>query len=194
MKIILKEEIYQEEIKHSKFITLLFLVKSKEEIKTYLEKVKREYPKANHYCYAFRLEQEKGMSDDREPAKTAGAPMLTVLEKQDMVQILAVTVRYFGGIKLGPGGLIKAYTSGVQHALELASKQEVEPGYEVTISCSYQEEKKLERMFQTLRKKNKYYDEKCHLVYYVTKKELELMQEVALEYCTPTLIPKGKDI
>ena len=190
MKIIVKEETYQEEIKHSKFITVLIPVKSKEEVKECLRKVKENYPKATHYCYAFRLEQDKGMSDDGEPAKTAGAPMLTVLEKQSLINILAVTVRYFGGVKLGPGSLIKAYTGGVQKALANANKEEVEEGYEVAISCSYQEEKQVEKALQGIYIKKKYYDEKCHFLCQGKKEEFESLKPFLTTDLIPTLIPK----
>ena len=95
-------------IKNSRFITLLFKVYDDTNINEIFDKVKDEYPKATHYCYAFITESRKKSSDDGEPGGTAGMPMLNVLEKEGFINVLAITVRYFGGIKLGAGGLVRA--------------------------------------------------------------------------------------
>ena len=109
-------------IKNSRFITLLYKIRSKEEIEQYLQQVKKLYPKATHYCYAYKIgENIKKTSDDGEPGGTAGMPMLNVLDKEDITNILAITIRYFGGIKLGAGGLIRAYSKSVKEALNKVS-------------------------------------------------------------------------
>ena len=108
MKTITENSNYQIEIKNSKFITELIKIDN-ENIKDILEEMKIKYPKATHYTYALRLENYQKSSDDGEPGGTAGTPMLNVLEKEDIINVLAVTIRYFGGIKLGAGGLLRAY-------------------------------------------------------------------------------------
>lgn len=108
------------EIKKSKFITYLFCVSTKEEIDAHLSRIRGEHKKATHVTYAYRLlspSAEKA-SDDGEPSGTAGVPILDVLKKRGLNNILAVVVRYFGGIKLGAGGLIRAYAGSVVEALE----------------------------------------------------------------------------
>ncbi len=100
------------EIKKSKFIGQLFDVFSQEEISNILQELKKEHKKATHICYAYRISHpfsEKAF-DDGEPSGTAGKPILNVLQKQDKQNCLLVVIRYFGGIKLGAGGLVRAYS------------------------------------------------------------------------------------
>jgi len=111
------------EIKKSRFIAILYPVQTEDEILNFLSETKTRYPNATHYCYAYILgdnQEVQKSSDDGEPQKTAGFPMLDVLKKQNMTFILAVVVRYFGGIKLGAGGLIRAYASSVKDAIKRA--------------------------------------------------------------------------
>ena len=101
------------EIKKSKFFGYYFNVESQEDVKTILEQIKKENKKATHVCYAFRITKgqylEKAV-DDGEPSGTAGKPILNVIQKQNLSNVLVVVVRYFGGIKLGAGGLVRAYS------------------------------------------------------------------------------------
>ncbi len=109
------------EIERSEFITYLFRVFSEEEAREYLQIIQKQHPTANHHCYAFILGEHQEIqrsSDNREPSGTAGVPMLESLKKNHMQDILAITVRYFGGIKLGAGGLIRAYSKSVSQALQ----------------------------------------------------------------------------
>lgn len=117
----LKEPVVSiEEIKKSKFITLLFRVCSAEQVKDIGSQVKKNYPQATHYCTAWIIGNLSHSSDDGEPSGTAGRPMLDVLKGSGADQILAVVVRYFGGTLLGKGGLVRAYSHGVAAALEQA--------------------------------------------------------------------------
>lgn len=136
----IKENIQNEIIiKNSKFITLLIQLNSSD-IHSKLEEIKLSYPKATHYCYAYIYGKEKGCSDDKEPSRTAGLPMLNVLEKEELNNILAVTIRYFGGIKLGAGGLVRAYTKSITEALKQAEYQELIEGYRIRIEFDYSNE------------------------------------------------------
>lgn len=107
-------------VKKSRFICSLSRVTDEIEAKQFLQTIKKEHWKANHHCSAFLL-GEKGeiqrSSDDGEPSGTAGIPMLEVLKKKELYNVAAVVTRYFGGIKLGAGGLIRAYSHAVSHAL-----------------------------------------------------------------------------
>lgn len=107
-------------INKSRFIGLLFPISDVEEVPLYLAEAKALYPDANHYCYAYIIDAYQKASDDGEPAKTAGIPMLTVLQKNELDHILAIVVRYFGGIKLGAGGLVRAYSQSVAQAIQVA--------------------------------------------------------------------------
>lgn len=127
-------------IDKSKFITTIYPVKTIEEINEILSATNKKYYDATHNCYAYIIDNGniQKCSDDGEPSKTAGYPMLDVLKKNDLTNVLAITTRYFGGIKLGAGGLIRAYSSSVSEVLKdavfLITKELAI--YEVTISYS----------------------------------------------------------
>ena len=107
-------------IDKSRFITTLYPVETVEEINEILQATRKKYYDATHNCYAYVIDNGniQKCSDDGEPSKTAGFPMLDVLKKNEITNILAITTRYFGGIKLGAGGLIRAYSSSVSLALK----------------------------------------------------------------------------
>ncbi|MFP4077590.1 MAG: YigZ family protein [Candidatus Izemoplasmataceae bacterium] len=114
-------------IKHSRFIAFLAPVFTKEDAEAFIASVKAEHPDANHHCFAYILGDEgivQKAEDDGEPSKTAGVPMLETLKKNGLTNTVAVVVRYFGGIKLGAGGLIRAYGKSVSDALEKAVRSE----------------------------------------------------------------------
>ena len=121
------DKIYTNEIiiKNSRFITILFPINS-DNITELINKVKIDYPKATHYCYSYILENHQKASDDGEPGGTAGMPMLNVLKMQGLTNIIAIVTRYFGGIKLGAGGLTRAYSQSVAETLKLAEIVEKE--------------------------------------------------------------------
>ena len=112
---------HQIEIKKSKFICHLFRIENEEQAKEYIAKIKKEHYKANHNCSAYMLGENfeiQRSSDDGEPSGTAGVPMLEVLKKNQLQNTLAIVTRYLGGIKLGAGGLIRAYSTSVSEALK----------------------------------------------------------------------------
>lgn len=112
------EGLYKE--KGSKFIALAFPVSSEEEIKEALENTRKKYHDARHHCYAWALgigRENYRENDDGEPNNSAGKPILGRLESNDLTQLLIIVVRYFGGTKLGVGGLINAYRSAAEEAI-----------------------------------------------------------------------------
>lgn len=135
-------------IDKSKFITNLFIVNQIEDIHKCLKDVKKMHKDATHYCYAYIIRDGKEVkaSDDGEPSKTAGVPILEVLKHRDLTDVLCVVTRYFGGIKLGPGGLIRAYTNSVATALnqstflikEKRSRALIELSYPLYDTLTYQ--------------------------------------------------------
>ncbi len=111
-------------IDKSRFITRLFRVNTLDDIEYHLTATRKMHADANHNCYAYIIGEHQEImkaSDDGEPQKTAGMPMLDALKKNDLTDILAITTRYFGGIKLGAGGLIRAYSKSVSTALSNAT-------------------------------------------------------------------------
>ncbi|MCJ1996408.1 YigZ family protein [Lactococcus piscium] len=113
--------IFEEEIKKSRFICQLKRVYSEAEARDFITSVKKQNHKANHNVSAFTIGDQQEIqrtSDDGEPSGTAGMPMLDILKKREIINVVAVVTRYFGGIKLGAGGLIRAYAGSVNHAID----------------------------------------------------------------------------
>lgn len=135
-------------IKNSRFITLIFKVETKEEIEKLIEKTKIKYPKATHYCYAYILSGYKKASDDKEPSGTAGTPMLNILEKEQITNVLAIVIRYFGGIKLGAGGLIRAYSKSISNALDKINKILLTEGFQVKLELEYSNQREIEYLLK----------------------------------------------
>ena len=104
-------------IKNSRFICFLKYISTDAEAFSIIEDIKNKYKDSTHVTYAFRTLDKQKFSDDGEPGGTAGAPIMEVILKNDIVNILAIVVRYFGGIKLGAGGLIRAYSKSVRETL-----------------------------------------------------------------------------
>ena len=162
MKTINENSVNEIIIKNSRFITLLFKIYDDTDISLIFEKVKEEYPKATHYCYAYITESKRKASDDGEPGGTAGMPMLNVLDKEGVINVLAVTVRYFGGIKLGAGGLVRAYSKSVRDAILASNMVEVEKGYKTLITISYDMQKSLDYLLKDYKIIDKEFGEKVN--------------------------------
>ncbi|HFU3983799.1 TPA: YigZ family protein [Streptococcus suis] len=139
-KTIKEDGIVEEEIKKSRFICFMKRVTSEEEARDFINKIKKEHYKATHNCSAFVLGESmeiKRSSDDGEPSGTAGVPMLTVLENHELTNVATVVTRYFGGIKLGAGGLIRAYAGAVASAVKEIGIVEVKEQEGISITMSY---------------------------------------------------------
>lgn len=131
-----------EEIKKSRFITLLARTEGRAQATAFIQKIKSEHPTARHHCWAFVASAptnsvELGFSDDGEPSGTAGKPILAALQGSQLGEITAVVVRYSGGVKLGTGGLVRAYGGGVQTALKAVKTLEKVPQKLGHICCDY---------------------------------------------------------
>ena len=127
--------------KKSKFIANIFYIKNVAEAEETIKKIKKKYYDAKHNCIAYRvLEEEKTIersSDDGEPSGTAGAPMLSILQKNNLCNILVVVTRYFGGILLGTGGLVSCYSKATLDALDKAPKVLKCIGLEAQVELDY---------------------------------------------------------
>ena len=119
------------EIKKSKFIACAGFANSRESAMALLESVKQQYPDARHHCWAYifgnpNAPSSAAMADDGEPSGTAGKPILNVLQHKDIGDIMIIVTRYFGGVKLGAGGLVRAYSAAAQQAIDaLEVRQEI---------------------------------------------------------------------
>lgn len=147
-------------IKNSRFITLLYKLNDVNEVNSIVDEVKELYPKATHYCYAYITDNARRSSDDGEPGGTAGAPMLNVLDKEEIINVLAVTVRYFGGVKLGAGGLVRAYSKSVRDAILASDLADVVKGYRMNVTISYDMQKNLDYLLKNYVVVNKQFNDK----------------------------------
>ena len=125
--------------KRSRFIGQVWPVESEEEARARIEETKKKHYDARHNCWCYRI-QEGGVerySDDGEPQGTAGQPMLNVFQREGVVNVVCVVTRYFGGILLGAGGLVRAYTQSAKDALDAAGISVVRRWVEILLPCSY---------------------------------------------------------
>ena len=145
IKTILANSSSELDVKKSKFIANIIKITDEQDAKEKLNQIRKKYSDARHNCYAYiiydnetKTKIEKS-SDDREPSGTAGIPMLTLLQKNNLVNVLIVVTRYFGGILLGTGGLVRAYTDSSKQALEAAKIIELQYGEILEYYIEYDE-------------------------------------------------------
>ena len=158
-------------IQKSKFISMLYQVNNEEEVINILNRLKLEYKDATHICYAYIINNIKRFQDDGEPSGTAGIPILNLLESQKLNLILAVVIRYFGGIKLGAGGLVRAYTTSVVEALENQDLGEIVSGYKVTITFKYNNSKLVDNTLKNYQIINKEFNSEITYIVNIPKTE-----------------------
>ena len=158
-------------VQKSKFISMLYQVNNEEEVINILNRLKLEYKDATHICYAYIINNIKRFQDDGEPSGTAGMPILNVLENQKLNLILAVVIRYFGGIKLGAGGLVRAYTTSVVEALENQDLGEIVSGYKITITFQYNNSKFIDNTLKNYQMINKEFNSEITYVVNIPKTE-----------------------
>lgn len=172
--------IYQYEIKKSKFITLLYPISSLEEVDSILQQVKISYKDATHCCFAYNFKNIQKFSDDGEPSCTAGLPIMEVLNKKELNNILCIVVRYFGGIKLGAGGLVRAYSKAVRDAIIQNEIIELVEGYLIKLETTYEEQKQLDYLFsnQIIKKE---FNEKVFYYLEIKKEDMNLLQNYHYE-------------
>lgn len=170
-------------IKKSKFITKLYFVTSEIEIKSILDKNKTEYKDATHICYAYILNNVERFNDDSEPSGTAGMPILNVLKNNNLNNVLCVVIRYFGGIKLGAGGLIRAYCSSVSEALNKTEIINVVNGKKIELTFSYDDIKKVNHILNDINIVDKQFDENVKYIIIVKEKNVNSLINQLTELC-----------
>ena len=134
------------EIKKSRFIGMLFTVHSRAEARVQVAALRALHPGACHVCWALVCAGESGLDDDGEPSGTAAKPMYNVLMHKDLMHVLAVVVRYWGGIKLGAGGLSRAYGQAISEAVKNAELQPIETQCERRYALQFADESALRRL------------------------------------------------
>lgn len=181
-KTVLKNSTSSYEDKKSKFLGYCFKIKSKEEVKLILKKIKEEHPKANHIPYAFKfgiLNEEIGFSDDGEPTSSAGKPIYMEINGNKLKNILIVVVRYFGGVKLGVGGLVRAFSEAARLTIDESKIIEKEICHIYKLNFKYCELKEVEGF---IRKNNleilkKDFGDECYFEILVPINEINSFEE-----------------
>ncbi|PMR65261.1 YigZ family protein [Streptococcus intermedius] len=176
----------QEEIKKSRFICHIKRVTTEDEARNFIQAVKKEHYKATHNCSAFILGERSEMkrsSDDGEPSGTAGVPMLGVLENQQLTNVCAVVTRYFGGIKLGAGGLIRAYSSNVALAIKEIGIVHIKEQLGLRIALSYSQYQELPNFLKAnhLQEQDTSFTEQVQTTIFVDKDDKDSIIEELIE-------------
>ena len=174
----IKENVYNEYvINKSKFITELIKINNTNDININLDNIKKKYTGATHYCYAYIIDNEKRFNDDGEPSGTAGMPILNVLENNHLNNILCVVIRYFGGIKLGAGGLVRAYTKSVTEALDKANIVNLKEGFKITIEFNYENTKTIDNLLKNNEIIDKQFGELITYTFLIDKDKFEEIKD-----------------
>ena len=176
----------QEEIKKSRFICHIKRVTTEEEARNFIQAVKKEHYKATHNCSAFILGEQseiKRSSDDGEPSGTAGVPMLGVLENHQLTNVCAVVTRYFGGIKLGAGGLIRAYAGNVALAIKEIGIVHIKEQLGLRITLSYSQYQELPNFLKAnhLQEQDTSFTEQVQTTIFVDKDDKDSVIESLIE-------------
>ena len=166
-------------IKKSKFIVKLYKINNINEIDEILNKVRLEYKDSTHICYSYIIDSKEKCVDDGEPSGTAGMPILNILKKNNLTNILAIVIRYFGGIKLGAGGLIRAYSNSVNDALKLTNIKELTEGFLVEIEFNYDNLKAIDYMLNDKEIISKEYSDNIIYKFYLYQNELNFFNEIS---------------
>ena len=171
-----EETLFKE--KNSKFFGYAFPVKTEDEVKDYLEAIKKQHHSARHWCYAYQLGTEDiayRANDDGEPNNSAGMPIYGQIQSFDVTNILIIVVRYFGGVKLGVGGLIASYRTSAQLSLEASKIVEQTINIEYLIVFDYKNMNKVMRIIKekNLNVINQKLELNCELTISVRKKDAE---------------------
>ena len=177
----------QEEIKKSRFICHAKRVYSEEEARDFITAIKKEHYKATHNCSAFIIGERseiKRTSDDGEPSGTAGVPMLGVLENHNLTNVCVVVTRYFGGIKLGAGGLIRAYAGSVALAVKEIGIIEIKEQAGIAIQMSYSQYQEYNNFLKehNLMELDTNFTDQVDTMIYVDKEEKETIKAALVEF------------
>ena len=179
-------------IKNSRFICVFMKINSTD-ISNILDRIKEEYPKATHYCYAYVYNDIQRFSDDGEPGGTAGMPMLNVLVKEELSNVLCVVIRYFGGIKLGAGGLVRAYTKSVTECLKVTDMMDLEEGYKIRLKFNYNDEKQVKYLLKEATILNEKYDLDVEYTVLVNNETFNNLKNYNYEIIEKTYIEKSSN-
>ena len=166
------------DIKKSQFICRLFPAQNEKKAKEIIKEISEEYKDATHNCTAYVVSDGEGFDDDGEPGGTAGRPMLNVLKKNEMENIVAIVTRYFGGIKLGAGGLVRAYSKSVLETLSVAEIVDMEL-YEIfRFTFEYQDIKTIDSELRAKRLAIVEKQYEAQVIYFVASNNVDMVNNI----------------
>ena len=172
------------EIKKSRFIAVLRPLYHQSDLINIIDELKEKYPKANHYCHAYLIGDNAnngGYDDDGEPNRTAGLPILNALQNFGITNVVCVVIRYFGGIKLGAGGLIRAYQNAAKEVLDISEVYKRNKVKTYRIVFSYEHQTFVDKTLSELNIIDRNYDEKITYTLIIENdEELDILNQ--LEY------------
>ncbi|MFN3267000.1 MAG: IMPACT family protein [Deinococcales bacterium] len=145
---LLKPHQHSAVVKNSEFLAFAAPISDLEAARAFLEQLKKRYPDATHICWAYKLGQQYRFSDDGEPSGTAGAPIFRALETSGLEGVVVAVVRYYGGVNLGAGGLVRAYGGTAAECLRTAPKLEVHPRCKIEITVPFEMSSVLHRLLE----------------------------------------------
>lgn len=169
-------------INKSRFITYLYKINSKEEFINIFNKLKKEYKDATHICYAYIINSEIKFSDDKEPNGCAGLPIYNVLKNNNLNYIACFVIRYFGGVKLGGSGLVRAYSNSVSLCLKETEIIEYKEKIKIQIIVPYSKNNLVEQMIDKEDILEKIFDDFVYYTILITNDDIKKLDEKKLEY------------
>lgn len=175
-------------IKKSKFITKLYKINNLSDINNIINNLKIEYKDSTHICYAYILNGIEKCVDDGEPSGTAGLPILNVLKHNNLNYILAVVIRYFGGIKLGAGGLVRAYSNSITGTLKLVNIVELIEGLNIFITFNYDNIKLIDNLLKDIQIMNKEYKDNIIYEFNISMLKYESIKDILKDKCINIII------
>lgn len=168
--------------KKSKFIANIFYIETQGQAENYIKEINKKYYDARHNCYAYSIFEKSGIinkfSDDGEPSGTAGGPMLNILTSRGITNVLVIVTRYFGGILLGTGGLVRAYTEATTEALNKTNIIQKDYGIEASLETNYSDLEKLKYYFRqnNIKIVNINYNEQIEVIFETTNEKYEILR------------------
>ncbi len=182
--------VYEQIINKSRFICYLFPVDELEKANEILTQIRKKHYDATHNCYSYIIGIETPTaksSDDGEPSQTAGVPIFEVLKKNNLTNVLAIVTRYYGGIKLGAGGLIRAYGSSVAEAVKLAEIVKIEKLTELEITAEYVYVNAIQKVLENHEITERIFTDKVYFKALVPEEEIENIKAELVEVTKGTI-------
>ena len=170
-------------INKSRFICKLVKVCSEEDVMNALNSAKEEYKDATHYCYSYIIDNTERFNDDGEPGGTAGMPILNVLKQNELNYVLCIVIRYFGGIKLGAGGLVRAYTKSASECLNVSTLKELKIGFSIKILFDYDKVKLIDYTLNNIDIKDKTFEDKITYTFDISNENYDKIKEILSSNC-----------